>query len=64
MTITVNGLPHDPAPSTVAEAVALVTAEHKGIAVAVNGEVVPRAEWDRPLRSGDGVEILVASQGG
>ena len=36
-----------------------------GIAVAVNGEVVPRAAWVRTgLREGDAVEIVGAVQGG
>ena len=36
-----------------------------GIAVALNGEVVPRAEWSRKeLRDGDAVEIVRAVQGG
>lgn len=37
----------------------------RGIAVAVNGEVVPRTAWaDTPLRAGDRVEIVRARQGG
>ncbi|GAB3644868.1 sulfur carrier protein ThiS [Glycomyces tarimensis] len=36
----------------------------RGTAVAVNGEVVPRSEWDRPLLDGDAVEVLTATQGG
>jgi sulfur carrier protein len=37
----------------------------RGIAVARNGEVVPRAEWGTcPLAEGDAVELLVAVQGG
>ncbi len=37
----------------------------KGIAVAVNGEVVPRSSWpERPLSDGDRVEVLTAAQGG
>jgi sulfur carrier protein len=36
-----------------------------GIAVALNGEVVPRSAWDRTtLSEGDKVEVLVAAQGG
>jgi sulfur carrier protein len=36
-----------------------------GVAVAVNGEVVPRAEWaSRRLEHGDRVEIVGAVQGG
>jgi sulfur carrier protein len=37
----------------------------KGIAVALNGEVVPRGRWgDTGLSSGDAVEIVGAVQGG
>ena len=37
----------------------------RGVAVAVDGEVVPRAEWDgRQLREGQQVEVVRAVQGG
>lgn len=37
----------------------------RGIAVAVNGAVVPRARWaEHALASGDSVEIIQARQGG
>ena len=37
----------------------------RGIAVAVDGEVVPRGEWERTaLREGQTVEVLAAIQGG
>jgi sulfur carrier protein len=37
----------------------------RGIAVALNGTVVPRAAWrDTPLKPGDSVEIVRARQGG
>ncbi len=42
-----------------------VDTEQKGIAVALNGAVVPRAAWrETPLRAGDSVEIVRARQGG
>ncbi len=50
-----------PAPTRSAASAA---ASGRGIAVAVNGEVVPRSEWHRPLRDGDAVEVLTATQGG
>jgi sulfur carrier protein len=41
------------------------TGSNFGIAVALNGEVVPRGGWgDRRLEEGDRVEVLVAAQGG
>jgi sulfur carrier protein len=37
----------------------------RGIAVALNGAVVPRAAWrDTPLKAGDRIEIVRARQGG
>jgi sulfur carrier protein len=37
----------------------------RGVAVAVDAEVVPRSQWDRAeLREGQRVEILAAIQGG
>lgn len=37
----------------------------RGIAVALNGAVVPRAAWrDTPLKPGDSIEIVRARQGG
>jgi sulfur carrier protein len=37
----------------------------RGIAVALNGEVVPRSAWDATgLEAGDRVEVLTAAQGG
>jgi sulfur carrier protein len=40
-------------------------ADARGVAVALNGAVVPRAEWDRTqLNAGDTVEIVRARQGG
>ncbi|SDY76521.1 sulfur carrier protein ThiS [Micromonospora pattaloongensis] len=66
MELTVNGVGRAvPAGATVAEIVAGVTAETRGVAVAVNGEVVPRGGWpDAVLRDGDRVEVLTAAQGG
>jgi sulfur carrier protein len=41
------------------------TTAARGVAVALNGEVVPRADWPtQPLADGDVVELLVAVQGG
>jgi sulfur carrier protein len=42
-----------------------VDTEQRGIAVALNGAVVPRAVWcNTSLRAGDSVEIVRARQGG
>jgi thiazole synthase len=53
--------------ASVAEAVARagVAGEARGIAVAVDGEVVPRARWDETeLREGQAVEVVRAIGGG
>ncbi|HXQ82069.1 MAG TPA: sulfur carrier protein ThiS [Opitutaceae bacterium] len=40
-------------------------ADRKGVAAAVNGEVIPRAEWgSRPLAEKDRVLVIRATQGG
>jgi sulfur carrier protein len=64
--VTLNGEPRDlPDGSTVAQAVAELTAAPSGVAAAVNGEVVPRGSWAAiPLRRGDQVEVVTAVQGG
>ncbi|MFC3501366.1 sulfur carrier protein ThiS [Micromonospora krabiensis] len=66
MELTVNGTGRTvPGGVTVADLVREVTPQHRGVAVAVNGEVVPRAAWPAAtLRDGDRVEVLTAAQGG
>lgn len=64
--ITVNGAARTFVDGeTVAELVAALGRGPRGVAVAVNGEVVPRSEWAAArLRPGDRVEVLQAAQGG
>jgi len=53
--------------ATVVDAVAATgaSATGRGVAVAVGGEVVPRAEWsERRLADGESVEVVHAVQGG
>lgn len=66
MQLIVNGDGRDvPGGTTVAELVRAVTEQRRGLAVAVNGEVVPRGGWPATvLRDGDRVEVLSAAQGG
>ena len=69
MNLSVNGAPAPvPSPATVAALVAAMTetgGSPPGIAVALNGEVVPRSAWDATdLHPGDRVEVLTAAQGG
>ena len=56
--VTANG-------TTVAAVVAGLTAATTGIAVALNGTVVPRGRWQHErVVEGDSVEIVTAVQGG
>ncbi|MBO4210198.1 sulfur carrier protein ThiS [Micromonospora echinofusca] len=66
MELTVNGTGRTlPDGTTVAGLVATLTSAARGVAVAVDGEVVPRAAWaGTTLRDGHRVEVLTASQGG
>ncbi|MCZ7435376.1 sulfur carrier protein ThiS [Micromonospora sp. WMMC241] len=66
MELIVNGTGRTlPDGATVAEVVRAVTGQQRGVAVAVNGEVVPRGGWPASvLRDGDRVEVLSAAQGG
>jgi sulfur carrier protein len=66
--VELNGKPAElPEEATVADAVERlgVDGESRGIAVAVDGEVVRRVEWERAaLREGQTVEVVRAVQGG
>ncbi|MEU7589149.1 sulfur carrier protein ThiS [Micromonospora sp. NPDC049230] len=66
MELTVNGAGRSvPGEVSVADLVRDVAPQPRGVAVAVNGEVVPRAGWaTTALRDGDQVEVLTAAQGG
>ena len=68
MTVYVNGEPTQVADDATVAAVLErldVQRPRRGLAVAVDAEVVPRSEWDaRALHDGDRVEVLTAIQGG
>jgi len=66
MRLTVNGQGFDADRELSVEAlVDTLTSARRGVAVAVNGEVVPRSTWAAvPLAEGDSVEVLTATQGG
>jgi sulfur carrier protein len=65
MTIRVNGEDEELSAHTLAALLAAKDIQARGIAVAVNGAVVPRAAWAATnLRAGDHVEIVRARQGG
>jgi sulfur carrier protein len=66
--VTVNGEPRQlDAGATVANVVEMldVSPGARGVAVALNGEVVSRGRWaDTQLHEGSMVEVLAAIQGG
>jgi sulfur carrier protein len=65
--ITVNGADRPLTAASVAGLVAElgIPPAARGVAVAVNGAVVPRARWaDAALAAGDRVEVIRAMQGG
>lgn len=70
MKIIVNGEPREHEAADIAALFAAEAAEKEipgpqGIAIALNGRVVRRAEWAAtPLSAGDRIEIVRAMQGG
>ncbi|WP_341988980.1 sulfur carrier protein ThiS [Azorhizobium sp. AG788] len=65
--LLVNGKSERFAVATVADLLTALDLDtsRKGIAVALNGAVVPRRSWEAAaLTSGDAVEIIHAKQGG
>jgi sulfur carrier protein len=64
--ILVNGDPSDVAPgTTVTELLRVLEAPDRGVAVALDGEVVPRGAWARTSIGDEAkVEVVMAVQGG
>ena len=64
--VLVNGVPRTLAAGTTGDdVVCLIAPDRRGVAVAVNGEVVPRSIWcQTAVMAGDRVEVLTAAQGG
>ena len=68
MQVVVNGQPRElPAGASVQTIVAELSdsPQGRGLAVALDGEVVPRGQWEStPLGEGARLEVVVAVQGG
>ena len=65
--VVINGETHSVAAATLPEVLCSLQydPEQRGIAVALNAEVIPRSEWDTTVISvGDRLEIVGARQGG
>ncbi len=66
MNITINGQTREVAEqTTLAAALDEYGVPEQGVAVAVNGAVVPKAAWSRTtVEPGAAIEVLTAVQGG
>ncbi|GIF46120.1 sulfur carrier protein ThiS [Asanoa ferruginea] len=65
MTLTVNGETVELDPAVTVAGLVEARTDQRRVAVARNGEVVPRGEWATTvLAEGDEVEILAAQAGG
>jgi sulfur carrier protein len=66
MKVMVNGAAAEVPPEwTVGDLVRARVDDRRRVAVARNGEVVPRAEWDAtPLAESDALEVLAPQAGG
>ena len=63
--ITVNGTEHTVAEGlTVRELLTMLSLPSEGIALAVDGAVLPKSRWQEPVGRGWEIEVLTAVQGG
>jgi sulfur carrier protein len=66
--VVLNGTQQELPDGATVESAVIATgapADGRGVAVAVDGEVVPRGEWSNtPVEEGQQVEVLHAVQGG
>jgi sulfur carrier protein len=63
--VEVNGQAREVDPTTtLGDLIRSLARDVSGCAVAVNGAVVPRGDWERALETGDRIEVLTAVQGG
>lgn len=65
MRVLLNGSPHEVEEgTTAAQLVVLAGAPPTGVAVALDGAVLPRTRWSTVVSDGATVEVLTAVQGG
>lgn len=65
MKVKINNTEVDILAQTVAQLAVDQQLPDKGVAIAVNNDMVPRTEWnDRPIHEGDDIVILKAFCGG
>ena len=65
MKVLLNGSPHEvDEGTTAAQLVVLAGAPPTGVAVALDGAMLPRTRWSTVVSDGATVEVLTAVQGG
>ncbi|MFH0412804.1 sulfur carrier protein ThiS [Corynebacterium sp. L4756] len=64
ITFHVNGEVVEAQPLSIADLVAERIGSPEGVAVAIDGAVVPRSQWNRDITDGAAIDILTAVQGG
>jgi len=63
--LNLNGTAREVQAETIAELLIELETPPRGVAVALNGRVIPRAEHaTTPLRPDDEIELVIAVQGG
>lgn len=63
--VTVNGEDHTfPEPISVRELLTTLNLPSQGVAIAVDGALFPKSQWDAPVGRGWAIEVLTAVQGG
>jgi sulfur carrier protein len=63
--IRVNGEPLEFVAESVAELMQRLSIESRGVAVAIDGEVVRRSEWtEKRIEDGNAIELVTAVAGG
>ncbi|MFI3282099.1 MAG: sulfur carrier protein ThiS [Rikenellaceae bacterium] len=65
MNIILNNQSHEVNSSTIQDLILEMSLETKGVAIALNNKVIPKANWDAtPINEGDKIVIVSAVFGG
>lgn len=64
ITFKINGELVNTQPQSIEQLVKDRIGSDEGVAVAIDGVVVPRSQWSREIESGNEVDVLTAVQGG
>lgn len=64
ITFHVNGESVKAAPQSIEDLITERIGSAQGVAVAIDGAVVPRSQWSREITDGAVIDLLTAVQGG